>query len=144
MNLNDCLSQGLLREYHFPQNTAKKELSNAKKHLKNARICIRDKMYDLAIVSIYTAMFHTARAVLFRDNLKERSHICVILYLKEKYPELKEFAEILDVFREQRHNMLYGLDSEGTKEDAFNGIEEAEKFIQKVKEIIEVSNGNGI
>jgi uncharacterized protein (UPF0332 family) len=64
-------------------------------------------MYDLAVVSVYTAMFHAARAILFRDDIKERSHICVIQYIKEKYPHLTEYANALDSYREQAHDALW-------------------------------------
>jgi uncharacterized protein (UPF0332 family) len=107
--LTECFEEGLLREYKFAKSVVDKELVNANRHLSNACICVKDKMYDLAIVSVYTAIFHAARAILFRDNLKERSHICVIQYIKEKYPRLIEYANALDSYRESRHAMLYGL-----------------------------------
>jgi len=30
-------------------------------------------------------MLHSPRALLFRDGVKERGHLCVVVYLKEKY-----------------------------------------------------------
>ena len=75
-------------------------------------------MYDLAVVSVYTAMFHAARAILFRDGIKERSHICVVTYIKEKYPHLSEYANTLDSYRKSRHTMLYGLEVDVMKDDA--------------------------
>ncbi len=39
----------------------------------------------MATIALYNAFFHTARALLFRDGIKERSHFCVARYIEEKY-----------------------------------------------------------
>ncbi|MDD4446734.1 MAG: HEPN domain-containing protein [Methanothrix sp.] len=39
-----------------------------------------------AISSAYLAVFHSARAVLFRDGVREKSHYCIGLYL-QRYVE---------------------------------------------------------
>jgi len=137
MNIDDCFRKGLLKKNDFPDNIIGKEIENSKKHLKNASQCVEDGMLDLAVVSVYTAMFHAARAILFKDGIKERSHICVMIYLKEKYPELSEYTKILDTYRRSRHTMLYGIDVDVIEDDAKLGIEQTEEFIEKIeKEVI--------
>ena len=137
MNVNDCFKKGLLKRNDFPEKIIGKEIENSKKHLKNASQCLEEGMLDLAVVSVYTAMFHAARAILFKDGIKERSHICVMIYLKEKYPDLAEYATIFDNYRRSRHTMLYGMDVEVIEDDAKLGIEQAEEFISKIeKEVI--------
>ena len=133
LNLKECFEEGLLREYKFAKSVVDKEIVNANRHLSNARICVKDQMYDLVVVSVYTAMFHAARAILFRDGIKERSHVCLIAYIKEKYPQLNEYANTLDSYRESRHAMLYGLEVEAMKDDATYGIYIAKEFIEAVK-----------
>ena len=133
MNLKECFEEGLLREYKFTKSVVDKEIVNANRHLSNAHICVKNQMYDLAVVSVYTAMFHAARAILFRDDIKERSHICLIIYIKEKYPHLIEYANALDSYRESRHAMLYGLEVEAMKEDATYGIDIAKEFVAAVR-----------
>ena len=113
-----------------------KEIDNANKHLENASVCIDKNMYGLAVVSIYTSMFHAARAILFRDGIKERSHICIIIYLKERYPTLEDYVKVLDSYRRTRHTALYGIDSDINKDDATYGIDLAKKFIKAVKDEI--------
>ena len=134
MNLNDCFEKGLLRKSRFPENVVDKEINNAKRHIENAKRCIETEMFDLAIVSIYTAMFHAARSILFRDGIKERSHICVLIYIQEKYPNLDEYARGLDNYRRSRHTMLYGIDVEMIAEDAIYGLSLAKKFIETVQD----------
>ena len=134
MNLDGCFKRGLLRETDFPEGTAQKEVLNAKKHIQDARKCIEQGMFGLAVVSIYTSMFHAGRALLFRDGIKERSHLCVMIYLKEKYPELEDYAKVLDNYRKCRHEMLYGIDVQEIEEDATYGVDLALRFIEAVEE----------
>lgn len=82
-------------------------------------------------------MFHAARSILFRDGIKERSHLCVISYLQETYPQLKRLANQLDTYRRNRHNTLYALDFLVSDDEAQQAIEDAEQFYRKIKEIID-------
>lgn len=132
MKIKDCFEKGFLRRTKLSDDIVEKEMLNAQRHLQNANQCIEQKMYDLAIVSLYTAMFHAARALLFQDGLKERGHICLILYIKKEYPELNNYAKILDNYRRTRHIMLYGIDVEMMIDDAVQGINIAKDFIKAV------------
>ena len=136
MNLDECFRKGLLKRVEFPNEVVDKEIHNARRHIDNAEFCKKGKKYDLAVVSIYTAMFHAARALMFRDGIKERSHVCVIIYLKEKYPEFDDYANILDSYRRSRHTMLYGIDVEAMEDDALFGIDSAKEFINKIENVI--------
>ena len=138
MRLEDCLREGFLKKHRFSPEVIEKELVNAEKHLADARKCIDSEMYGLATVSIYTSMFHAARAILFRDGFKERNHVCVIAYLRKNYPALQEHVKVLDSYRRARHSALYGIDAEEDPEEAVHGIELAEEFILEVKKILEI------
>ncbi len=81
-------------------------------------------------------MFHAARAILFKDGIKERSHICVVSYLKETYPRLKRLANQLDTYRRNRHNTVYALDFLISDEDAQQAILDAELFYEQIKNIL--------
>jgi len=136
MRLEECFNRGLLRKARVSEDVITKELHNAYRHLENAIKCLDDEMYDLAVVSVYTAMFHASRAILFRDGIKERSHICVIEYLRVKYPDLGEYVAVLDNYRQSRHTMLYGIDVDILSDDAEEGIRSAADFIEKVESIV--------
>ena len=136
MRLEECFDRGLLRKSRIDEGVIAKELHNAYRHLENATRCLEEGMYDLAVVSVYTAMFHASRAVLFRDGIKERSHICVVEYLRVNYPDLGEHIAVLDNYRRSRHTMLYGIDVDIMLEDAEEGIKSAMSFIEKVETIV--------
>lgn len=110
MNTRDCFREGLLRKVQPSPEIAEKEIAGANRYLEDARKCLREGMSEMAVVAVYTSMFHAARALLFRDGIRERSHVCVIAYLGETYPGMKQNIQIMDMFRRNRHNMLYGVD----------------------------------
>ena len=119
----------MLRRADPSPDIAHTEIASAGRYLADARKCLQEKMPEMAVVAVYTAMFHSARAILFRDGIRERSHVCVVAYLAENYPLLREHINALDMFRRSRHNMLYGVDVTAVEEDARQGIAAAEKFI---------------
>lgn len=82
-------------------------------------------------------MFHAARSILFRDGVKERSHLCVISYIQETYPQLKKLANQLDAYRRNRHNTLYELDFLISDDEAQLAIEDAERFYRQIKDILD-------
>lgn len=82
-------------------------------------------------------MFHAARSLLFRDGVKERSHLCVISYIQETYPRLKRLANQLDTYRRNRHNTLYALDFLVSDDEAQQAIDDAEHFYQQIKKILD-------
>ena len=136
MRLKQCYEEGLLKKQKFPSEVIEKELDNAERHLANAKKCIETGMYDLSTVSIYTAMFHAARAILFRDGIKERSHVCVIAYLRNNYPSLNEHTKIFDNYRRTRHTALYSIEFTQDIDDSGYGIELAKDFVEAVKGVL--------
>lgn len=88
--------------------------------------------YSEAIIAAYTAMFQSARALLFKDGIFEKSHYCVIEYLKEHYVKKhllpSDYLYAIDLYRTQRHEVLYGLDE--------ISYEKAKKFIRTVSKVI--------
>ena len=82
-------------------------------------------------------MFHAARALLFRDGIKERSHLCTVSYLRETYPRLKHLANQLDSYRRNRHITLYGLDFLISDDEARQAVKDAELFYKQIRNIID-------
>ena len=84
-------------------------------------------------------MFHSARAILYHDGIQEKSHVCIPLYLKEKYANKipPYLLQSLDSFRKERHETLYGLDFTVSKKDAELCIGDAKTFYERIKQIID-------
>lgn len=73
-------------------------------------------------------------------EFRKKSHICLVLYIKEKYSNKipPYLINSLDSFRKERHETLYGLDFIETKNDAKLSIEDAEQILNKVKIILKI------
>ena len=84
-------------------------------------------------------MFQAARALLFKDGIIEKSHACVVAYLKENYAQTLGHDRInwLDTYRLERHESFYGLEkSIVDNEEAEDALVKSEKFLFSVNQII--------
>jgi uncharacterized protein (UPF0332 family) len=133
--IDDCFRRGLRRT--SPDiDSAKRSILTAQKHLKDADTIFRAKVYSSAIICSYEAMFHAARAVLFKDGVKEHSHVCIPVYIKDAYPELESYANVLDTYRIYREKVAYGLDVEVMENEARYAMENAREFVEIMGSII--------
>jgi uncharacterized protein (UPF0332 family) len=136
MTLKECFDKGLLARTRPSLNKAKQSLASAKSSLKKARDNLRIDNSDIAVVMAYTAMFHSFRAVLFMEGVKERSHVCMLKYIEHTSDELKGLAKEADVYRRFRHSALYGLDVLVSRDDAQGAIKSARKTISSVEIVL--------
>ena len=136
MKLNDCFKEGLLRKTKPSKQYAIKSLETSINYIQNAKDNFEMKNNNLVIFCSYTAMFHSARALLFKDGIKERSHVCIVSYIRETYPKLRNLSNQLDAYRRNRHNTLYGLDFLISDNDSQQAIEDAEQFYTQIEKMI--------
>ena len=140
MRLDDCFKKRLLREDRRDIIKSKKALEMADLKIARAKELLESGFYEESIVSSYTAMFHSARALLFKDGIIERSHACVIAYLAKHYGKSlgHHLINWLDTYRLERHESFYGMDSlEVDGSEADDALKKAERFLQSVRTIIE-------
>ena len=139
MDVEECLVQGLLKKDFPNREKAFRSLEMAFDKLEKAKQLLSLKITDMALVNAYSAMFHASRTLLFRDGYKERSHYALYLYLKEKYGgriELR-FLNELDVLRQERHDIFYGLDVAEPKEgEVRRTILLVQEFITQIKSLL--------
>ena len=84
-------------------------------------------------------MLHAARALLFMDGVKERSHACVVVYLKERYGKdsrLVKYFNLLDSYRISRHEIVY-RGSYVSREEASSAIEDSKNFLSIIGKYFE-------
>lgn len=137
----DCFKFRLLRRIKPDIDKTNKSFEISKARLNDAKNLLKiDKMflYQHAIVDSYTAMFHAARALLYKDGIQEKSHFVVYIYLKENYNKKipLNIINLLNIYRVERHEALYGLDYKPAKEDAQQAIKDAELFIKETEKAI--------
>lgn len=141
MNIKECFEKRLLRKGRPDQLKSEKALEISKKNIARSERLLKHGFYSEAIIAAYTAMFQSARALLFKDGIFERSHYCVIEYLKEHYVKKhllpSDYLYVIDLYRTQRHEVLYGLEEISyEKAEVEDAIEKAKKFTKTVSKVI--------
>lgn len=75
--LKDCFEKGLLKKINKNKILALQEINQAEFFLNEAFDLIELKKKEMAIIALYNSVFHSARALLFLDGVKEKSHYCM-------------------------------------------------------------------
>jgi uncharacterized protein (UPF0332 family) len=132
-NYNDCIKQGLLRKIPPSKDKATQSLKKAREWLREAENSLKGDAFGSSILASYAVMFHAARAILFFDGFREKSHACVARYLEDKYVKTgkldRKWVELLDHSREIRHADQYDLSFFSTREEAENALKSASDFL---------------
>ena len=142
MSVNKCFEKRLLRKSRPDKLKSTKALDMSARALEQAEKLMEHEFYEQVILYSYTSMFQGARALLFRDGIIEKSHYCVVEYLKENYLKTGELDQKLihwlDTYRIERHETLYGLEHlQISAHDASTAIDSAKTFLDTVKRLVE-------
>jgi len=133
MKMAECFQKGLLKRTSPDMENALRSLELSRSNIEDAAENMSIHRYRVVAISSYSSMFHAARAILFRDGIKERSHECIPVYLKEKYQQLETLANILDSYRRFRHDAIYGLDFAIDDKEAKAALDSAKEILEKIK-----------
>lgn len=140
MNTDECFKKRMLRKTSPDLKKAKRSLEIAENKLETAKKAFEKELYGPTIIYGYTSMFHSSRGLLYKDGIQEKSHFCLVLYIRENYSNQipPYLINSLDSFRKERHETLYGLDFIETKKDAELSIQDAEQLLSTVKKILKI------
>jgi len=138
MKIEELFIRRLLRKIQPDLEKTKSSLKIAESKIQEAKELFQSEFFNQVIISAYTCMFHSARALLYKEGIQEKSHFAVCEYLCEKYNHLipRNLLNSFENYKNERHEALYGFDYEAKKEDAESAIEDAEQFSIKIKEIL--------
>lgn len=140
--LQGCFDDRKLRKVKPDLFKVEQSLKTAENTHKEASEICEAGFPKMAVVLAYASMFHAGRALLYKDGIQEKSHFCLVQYLKENYVWTgkldQEIITSMDHYREERNDVFYGFSPPNiSDEEAKNGMEVSKKMIEKVKEIIE-------
>ena len=137
-NVEDCFRFRLLRKIKPDKEKSSKSLEISKQRLKKTEEAIKLKIFEFAVLEAYMAMFHSSRALLYKDGIQEKSHFAISIYLKEKYSNKMplNIINFLNIHRIERHEAMYGLEYEPKKEDALTAIDDAKIFVKEVEKVL--------
>jgi len=138
--LDECYERGLLRKVPASNDKAMQSLSQAREWVTEAGYNIEAGALRSALMAAYMGYFHAARAVLFRDGVREKSHYCIGVYL-ESYREkgLLEDAWVLqfDRMRGLRQSDQYSLDARPTLAEVRQSVKDAGFFIERIERLLQ-------
>lgn len=138
--LDECYERGLLRKVRPSAKKAAGSLEQARIWLHEAHITLQAGAHRSALVAAYMVYFHTARAILYRDGVREKSHGCILLYL-ESYAHRglidHSWVEIFDHIMSLRHEDQYQLGPEPLSGEIESLLEGAPEFIRIMEELVE-------
>lgn len=139
--VDDCIKFRLLRKVPVNRDKTLKSLEIAKSRLKVAKKLYnigKEVLFSHIVVEAYTSMFHASRSLLYKDGIQEKSHFAVYIYLKENYHKKipLNIINLLNIYRVERHEVLYGLEYKPNKDEAKQSIKDAETFIKEIEKII--------
>jgi uncharacterized protein (UPF0332 family) len=77
MKLAECFQKGLLKRTSPDMENAARSLKLSMNNIEDAVANLSIHRYRVVAISSYSAMFHAARAILFKDGIKERGHECI-------------------------------------------------------------------
>lgn len=101
------MGNGLLRKIPPSRQKAGESMKAAKNWIGEAEKNIQNQTFNSSVISSYLAMFHSARSILFKDGVREKSHFCIARYLEEKYAKPgsleQKWIDLLDYYRDLRH-----------------------------------------
>lgn len=137
-DFEDCLKKGKIKEFSRGKSLIEKEIESAEFDLSAAKESLKDKNYKWATIQTYYSMFHSARALLYNKNYREKSHYCLIQAIRTLYVEKGLVGHGLIEALQKAKTLREGADyySEFSKEGADDLIEKAKEFLSKVKEIL--------
>ena len=134
----ECLKKGKIQEFSRGKYIVKKELKTAKEDLIDARDSLARGKYKWATIQLYYSMFHSARALLYVKNYRERSHYCLIAALRALYVDKKLLSNTLVESLQRAKTLRENADyyDEWSKEWAESLLKVGEKFLSVSQQLV--------
>ncbi len=138
LNLSELLNKKLLRKIPQDESTAKALLAKAAKDIQAAEDNFRTNNFDWSLAIAYNAMLSAGRALMVLKGYAPNSdshHLAIVQYCAAVLiQDSSELVAAFNRYRIRRHDVVYGEEGSVGKEEAEKAIENAKKFVQKIKE----------
>jgi uncharacterized protein (UPF0332 family) len=118
---------------------AAKSLEQSQVWLEEARVTLAAGALRSSIIAVYNVYFHAARAVLFQDGLREKSHVCIELYLESYVTRgLLEDTWLLlfGHLRSTRHQDQYSFGPIPSREEIEEMVNNATAFCSRMERLV--------
>lgn len=88
-----CLEKGKIKRFVQAKRLVKKELSVAGCDLAVAKKGLGQRLWKWCTIQAYYSMFHTARALLYSEGYREKSHYCLMVAIAKLFVETGKLPE---------------------------------------------------
>jgi uncharacterized protein (UPF0332 family) len=133
-----CLERDKIVKLEKAETLVPKELELSESDLSFSKDSLLGDNYKWSTIQSYYSMFHTARALLYAQGYREKSHFCLIEAIRSLYVEKGilsfEFLEALQLGKSLRENADYYGDF--SKNDAEKLVNIATKFLEEAKVVL--------
>jgi uncharacterized protein (UPF0332 family) len=140
MNLSELLKKEIIKKIEKNKLLAFELIEKSKKDIKASEDNLKTKNFDWSLAISYNSMLSAGRALMaFKGFItsSKAHHLGVIQFCATSFPnESSGLIALFNKYRIRRHNVVYGETGSISKSEAKNAIENAEKFLKKVKEKI--------
>jgi uncharacterized protein (UPF0332 family) len=134
------LKEGLLRIIPSSKQKAEESIRTSEKWLKESENNFKNQSFMSSVLTSYLVMFHAARAILFLDGFREKSHFAVARYLEDKYCSRgfleKKWINLLDHYREFREQDQYSTCFIVSEKEAKNALNFSQDFMGRIKGLL--------
>jgi uncharacterized protein (UPF0332 family) len=143
-SLEDCLREGKLRRIPPSRQGAEGSMRAAQMWLEEAERSLKAGASSSSVLASYLSMFHSARAILYLDGYREKSHYCVARHLERHVAAGRleaRWVDLLDHYREQRHESQYRFNFVITAAEAEASLASSREFVDRMAALKETITG---
>ena len=117
-----------------------KEMQGAEYDLDCARESLVKRDFKWATVQAYYSMFHSARALLYSQGYREKSHTALRIALKELFEVtgritremIRSFEDAMGLREEADYGLVF------SKSNSIEAVDDAQKFLDMAKQILHI------
>ena len=137
-DFNKCLENKKIIPFARGKKLVEKELSIAQSDLLDAKAGFDNQRYKWSTIQAYYAMFHAARALIYSQGYREKSHYCLAVALRALFvDESKIDAQAArDFLNALNLREAADYEAEFSESGAKTVIASAERFIKKAVAIL--------
>ena len=138
---NKCLENKKIIPFANGKKLVKKEISDAQSDLFDAKTGYDNKRYKWSTIQAYYAMFHAARALIYSEGYREKSHYCLAVALRALFVDKNTMdAQLVrDFLNAMNLREAADYESDFSQAGAKAVIASANKFIEQAITILGLS-----